>query len=109
MFDLQRHAAEFQPLKTITNAERDPPKTYDRHDYIIHIAAAEPDDKRRPRHNDSVALDEMSWDTLPKEIKNRKLHLCMNLLKPIKTFTEVFEAVSRFSLTKRLCSASIGL
>ena len=94
MFDLQRHAADFHPLKTITlNAEKETPKTYDRHDYIIHIAAAEPDDARRPRHNDSVAYDELTWDSLPTEIRKHNIILCMNLLKPIKRFSDLFDSV----------------
>lgn len=37
--------------------------------HIIHIAGAVPDASRHPLWNDSPALDDVSWDTLPLEIK----------------------------------------
>ena len=38
--------------------------------YILHIAANPPDNSKRPLWNDSVIMDDVSWNLLPHEFKN---------------------------------------
>jgi len=37
--------------------------------YILHIAASPPDNSQRPLWNDSIAMDDMDWKSLPDELK----------------------------------------
>jgi hypothetical protein len=37
--------------------------------HIIHLASREPDSAAHPRHNECAALDALTWDTLPAELK----------------------------------------
>ena len=47
--------------------------------HVFHIAAFPPDDSTHPLCNESPALDEVNWETLPLEIKKV---CCMTSLRP---------------------------
>ncbi|KAH6913241.1 hypothetical protein BKA70DRAFT_717198 [Coprinopsis sp. MPI-PUGE-AT-0042] len=50
--------------------------------HIIHVAAAWPDGASVPSHNHDPNLDEVTWDTLPAELKKRNLNYNAILLRP---------------------------
>ncbi|KAF8170110.1 hypothetical protein BJ912DRAFT_1066819 [Pholiota molesta] len=61
--------------------------------HIIHIAGAAPDAARHPLWNDSPALDDITWDTLPLEIKKRNiLFSTINLRPKLARFPELHAA-----------------
>lgn len=48
--------------------------------YIIHIAASAPDNSPRPEWNDSELMDDMSWESLPVELKKVSRFISENSL-----------------------------
>lgn len=62
--------------------------------HIIHIAGSPPDSARRPLWNTLSYLDSVSWDTLPVELKKRKINLSLVTLQQIQQFQDVQSATS---------------
>ncbi|KAG1726263.1 uncharacterized protein EDB91DRAFT_1254405 [Suillus paluster] len=62
--------------------------------HILHIAASPPDSTRRPLWNTLPHLDSVSWDTLPLELKKRKINLSLITLRQIQQFQDVQSATS---------------
>ncbi|KAF9000740.1 hypothetical protein BDQ17DRAFT_1359462 [Cyathus striatus] len=63
--------------------------------HLLHISASPPDDAMHPRWNVASALDNLTWDTLPSELKKRNIHfslLCLRL--PTQRLTDLFAAAS---------------
>ncbi|TFK40100.1 hypothetical protein BDQ12DRAFT_680349 [Crucibulum laeve] len=50
--------------------------------HIFHVAACSPDSAQHPQFNNSPALDLTTWDTLPSELKQRKINLSSIHLRP---------------------------
>ncbi|KAI3604502.1 hypothetical protein WG66_008636 [Moniliophthora roreri] len=49
---------------------------------IVHITAAYPDDSVHPQWNDSDALDNLTWESLPSELSSRNIYLSTIVLNP---------------------------
>lgn len=62
--------------------------------HIIHIAGSPPDSAQRPKCNKFPHLDTVSWDTLPVELKKRKINLSLVTLQQIQQFQDVQSATS---------------
>lgn len=62
--------------------------------HIIHIAGSPPDSAQRPTCNAFPHLDSVSWDTLPVELKKRKINLSLVTLQQIQQFQDVQSATS---------------
>ncbi|KAG1870716.1 hypothetical protein DFJ58DRAFT_22358 [Suillus subalutaceus] len=62
--------------------------------HIIHIAGSPPDSAQRPAWNTLPHLDSVSWDTLPVELKKRKINLSLVTLQQIQQFQDVQSATS---------------
>ncbi|KAG1804880.1 uncharacterized protein HD556DRAFT_486865 [Suillus plorans] len=62
--------------------------------HIIHIAGSPPDSAQRPLCNNLSHLDSVSWDTLPVELKKRKINLSLVTLQQIQQFQDVQSATS---------------
>lgn len=62
--------------------------------HIIHIAGSPPDSAQRPSWNTLSHLDSVSWDTLPVELKKRKINLSLVTLQQIQQFQDVQSATS---------------
>lgn len=62
--------------------------------HIIHVAGSPPDSTQRPTWNTLPHLDSVSWDTLPVELKKRKINLSLVTLQQIPQFQDVQSAAS---------------
>ncbi|KAI0656488.1 hypothetical protein C8Q70DRAFT_337759 [Cubamyces menziesii] len=62
--------------------------------HLIHFASTPPDPAERPLWNVSTALDSVTWNTLPSELKKRGIHYSNVLLKQIARFTQVQAAAA---------------
>ncbi|KAJ7465191.1 hypothetical protein FB451DRAFT_1561577 [Mycena latifolia] len=63
--------------------------------HIFHVAAAMPDSSERPQCNLSPALDSVTWDSLPSELKKRNIHLStINLRPKLPRFSELHSTSS---------------
>lgn len=62
--------------------------------HIIHITGSPPDSAQRPAWNTLPHLDSVSWDTLPVELKKRKINLSLVALQQIQQFQDVQSATS---------------
>ncbi|KAF8802424.1 hypothetical protein BYT27DRAFT_7260966 [Phlegmacium glaucopus] len=61
--------------------------------HVFHIAASPPDDSVHPFCNESPALDEVNWETLPLEIKKRNIHYTsINLRADLSEFSQLHSA-----------------
>ncbi|KDR79053.1 hypothetical protein GALMADRAFT_244803 [Galerina marginata CBS 339.88] len=62
--------------------------------HIIHIADSSPDASQHPSWNDSSALDNVNWDSLPLEMKKRNIQYNAISLHPnLPRFPELYAAV----------------
>ncbi|KAH7919370.1 hypothetical protein BV22DRAFT_1199516 [Leucogyrophana mollusca] len=57
--------------------------------HIIHIAACPPDSAQRPQCNSLQHLDAVSWESLPLELKKRKINLSLISLRQITKFQDL--------------------
>lgn len=62
--------------------------------HILHIAGSPPNSAQRPAWNTLPHLDSVSWDTLPLELKKRKINLSLVALQHIQQFQDVQSATS---------------
>ncbi|KAI0327020.1 hypothetical protein GY45DRAFT_1309435 [Cubamyces sp. BRFM 1775] len=62
--------------------------------HLIHFASTPPDPAERPLWNVSTALDSVTWDTLPSELRKRGIHYSNVLLRQIPRFTQVQAAAA---------------
>ncbi|KAJ7646180.1 hypothetical protein B0H17DRAFT_1186803, partial [Mycena rosella] len=63
--------------------------------HIFHVAAGIPDSAEHPQCNLSPALDSVTWDSLPSELKKRNIHLSTIHLRPkLPKFTELHSTTS---------------
>lgn len=68
MFDTLKNDTDFRPLRPLSmNQEKETQKNYACH--ILHVATSKPDPTRHPVHNKSSALDDLTWDSLPAQLK----------------------------------------
>ncbi|KAJ7163054.1 hypothetical protein C8R46DRAFT_1102303 [Mycena filopes] len=65
-------------LRQSPQGKTTPPPVY----HIFHVAAAMPDSSERPQCNLSPALDSVTWDSLPSEMKKRNIHLSSISIRP---------------------------
>jgi len=65
MFDIAGEARALPPPGMIFSEL--PP--FDPIYYMIHIAGAPPDTSARPAFNSNPALDDLTWDSLPEEVR----------------------------------------
>ncbi|KAG6899973.1 hypothetical protein C0993_004741 [Termitomyces sp. T159_Od127] len=58
--------------------------------HIIHIASAAPDASVHPRFNDSPKYDDMTWESMADEMRNRNIgYNTINLVPNLKRFAEL--------------------
>ncbi|KAJ3562709.1 hypothetical protein NP233_g9408 [Leucocoprinus birnbaumii] len=58
---------------------------------VVHIAASPPDNSEHPQWNQSPALDSLTWDVLPSELKKRNIQLSgINLSSGLPRFPELY-------------------
>ncbi|KZT65876.1 hypothetical protein DAEQUDRAFT_493130 [Daedalea quercina L-15889] len=57
--------------------------------HIIHVAATPPDGSERPVWNLASNLDDVSWETLPLELRKRNINYSSILLNPVPRFSEL--------------------
>ncbi|OSC98501.1 hypothetical protein PYCCODRAFT_1439190 [Trametes coccinea BRFM310] len=62
--------------------------------HLIHFASTPPNPAERPMWNVSMALDSVTWDTLPAELKKRGINYSNVLLKPIPRLTQLHAAAA---------------
>ncbi|KAJ7243733.1 hypothetical protein C8J57DRAFT_1477080 [Mycena rebaudengoi] len=63
--------------------------------HLFHICAAPPDESEHPQFNMTPALDDVTWDSLPAELKKRNINLSsMSLLPKLPKFAELHAACS---------------
>ncbi|KAI9001451.1 hypothetical protein BD414DRAFT_574886 [Trametes punicea] len=62
--------------------------------HLIHFACSPPDPAERPLWNVSTALDSVTWETLPFELKKRGIHYSSVLLRQIPRFTQLQAAAA---------------
>lgn len=69
MFDTLKSGINQKPLRPISlNEPRDKPKD-EFFCHLWHFAAGQPDDAQHPYWNSSPALDNLTWTTVPTELK----------------------------------------
>ncbi|KAI0316406.1 hypothetical protein OF83DRAFT_1284144 [Amylostereum chailletii] len=92
MFDTLKNDTDFRPLRPLSmNQEKETQKNYACH--ILHVATSKPDPTRHPVHNNSPALDDLTWDSLPAELKKRNINSSMFLLRSLPRFTEIYTSI----------------
>nr|GAT56072.1 predicted protein [Mycena chlorophos] len=63
--------------------------------HIFHFAAGLPDDLEHPQCNTQTALDQVTWGSLPDELKKRTIHFSSISTKPdLPRFAELHQAAS---------------
>ncbi|KAH9999193.1 hypothetical protein BJV74DRAFT_883004 [Russula compacta] len=62
--------------------------------YLWHFAACQSDYAEHSHPPLSPTLSNLSWDTVPAELKSRNIHFSVILLHPCQKFSEVFSMVS---------------
>ncbi|KAG6896466.1 hypothetical protein C0992_008054, partial [Termitomyces sp. T32_za158] len=63
--------------------------------HIIHIASAAPDSSVHPRFNDSPKYDDMTWDSMADEMRNKNINFnTINLVPNLKRFAELHAKAS---------------
>ncbi|GLB37118.1 hypothetical protein LshimejAT787_0401690 [Lyophyllum shimeji] len=79
----------FDTLHDINPKARPPPS------HIFHIASASPDASLHPQWNDSPALDSVTWEGMPAELKKRNISFStINLWPNLARFPELHAAVA---------------
>ena len=69
MFDTLKNGANQRPLRPLSlNESRDKPKEVFSY-HLWHFAAGQPDNAKKPRWNRAPALDNLTWNTVPTELK----------------------------------------
>jgi hypothetical protein len=69
MFDILKNGINQKPLRPISlNESRDKPKD-EFACHLWHFAAGQPDDAKHPYWNSSPTLDNLTWTTVPTELK----------------------------------------
>ncbi|KAI0059205.1 hypothetical protein BV25DRAFT_1993731 [Artomyces pyxidatus] len=94
MFDLLNNDADLKPLRPLSLNQ---PSEQDPNSYILHLwhfAAADPDTAERPLWNNSPILDDLSWATVPDELRKRNIHCSMFLTRPSPRFSEIFNLIT---------------
>ncbi|PPQ96240.1 hypothetical protein CVT26_005567 [Gymnopilus dilepis] len=62
--------------------------------HIVHIANSSPDTSVRPMWNDSMVLDNVSWNSLPAELKKRNIQLnSINLRPNLTRYSDLYTSV----------------
>jgi hypothetical protein len=80
MFDLLRSGVNQKPLRPVLTESRD--KSKEEFSYHLwHFAAGQPDNAKHPRWNSSQALDGLTWNTIPDEI--RKVGLLLMITRSV--------------------------
>ncbi|KAI9510732.1 hypothetical protein F5148DRAFT_1332188 [Russula earlei] len=93
MFDNLKSGVNQKPLRPLTlNESRDKPKE-EFSCYLWHFAAGQPDDAKHPYWNSSPALDNLTWTTVPAELKKRDINCSMLLVRPSPKFSELFSTM----------------
>ena len=70
MFDTLKNGINQKPLRSLNlNEPRDKPKE-ELTCHLWHFAAGKPDDAKHPFWNSSPALDTLTWETVPEELKS---------------------------------------
>ncbi|KAH7884579.1 hypothetical protein F5I97DRAFT_1929424 [Phlebopus sp. FC_14] len=62
--------------------------------HVLHVAASPPDGAQKPQCNALQHLDSVTWDTIPTELKKRKIHLSLISLRKIPTFQDLQSSVA---------------
>ncbi|KAJ6580224.1 hypothetical protein B0H10DRAFT_2198554 [Mycena sp. CBHHK59/15] len=63
--------------------------------HIFHVAAAQPDCSEHPQLNFSASLDDVTWKSLPSELKKRNIHLSsINVRPKLPKFSELHSTCS---------------
>ncbi|KAG8213163.1 hypothetical protein J3R82DRAFT_11572 [Butyriboletus roseoflavus] len=57
--------------------------------HLLHIAASPPDNAQRPQCNTLQHLDFVNWDSIPTELKKRKINLSLISLRKIPQFQDL--------------------
>ncbi|KAF8558098.1 hypothetical protein OG21DRAFT_1481638 [Imleria badia] len=62
--------------------------------HLLHIAASLPDNAQRPQLNTLPHLDFLNWDSIPAELRKRKINLSLISLRKIPQFQDLQSAVA---------------
>ncbi|KAG9315132.1 hypothetical protein JVU11DRAFT_4255 [Chiua virens] len=62
--------------------------------HMLHIAASPPDDAKKPHCNTMHYLDSVSWDSMPAELRKRKINLSLISLTKIPLFQDLQSSVA---------------
>ncbi|TDL23325.1 hypothetical protein BD410DRAFT_897760 [Rickenella mellea] len=89
MFDIFTSTRENDHRESASASQPLPPT----HCQIIHVASSSPDLARIPLWNQNSELDNVSWKTLPDELRKRNINLSMILLRPDNTLSEFYKHV----------------
>lgn len=57
--------------------------------HLLHIASSPPDNAQRPQYNTLQHLDSVTWDTMPTELKKRRINLSLISLRKIQQFQDL--------------------
>jgi hypothetical protein len=86
---------DFLRLSTEARAKTHPlSKDSQQVSHIIHIAASPADSSEMPMWNDSPALDNVTWEMLPGELKKRNISYTMMHLRQLPIFPELHYSVA---------------
>ncbi|KAF8838598.1 hypothetical protein BDN67DRAFT_971308 [Paxillus ammoniavirescens] len=62
--------------------------------HLLHIAASPPDSAQRPQCNTLQHLDSVTWESIPTELKKRKINLSLISLRKIVQFQDLQSSVA---------------
>ncbi|KAF8149812.1 hypothetical protein B0H34DRAFT_731258 [Crassisporium funariophilum] len=86
-------ALELFDILQVHSQAKETPNSKNNLYHIIHVAATSPDTSQYPTWNDSPALDDVDWETLPLELKKRNIQFNSIHLRPhISRFPDLHAA-----------------
>ncbi|KAH0833161.1 hypothetical protein J3R83DRAFT_12188 [Lanmaoa asiatica] len=92
LFDILMASANFSPNHVQTQSPQKDNRSLISH--LLHIAASPPDGAQRPYCNTLQHLDFVTWESIPAELKKRKINLSLISLRKIPQFQDLQSSVA---------------
>ncbi|KIK94223.1 hypothetical protein PAXRUDRAFT_143360 [Paxillus rubicundulus Ve08.2h10] len=94
LFDILMTSTNFAVSHTQTQTPQKDNRSLVSH--LLHIAASPPDSAQRPQCNNLQNLDSITWESIPTELKKRKINLSLISLREIAKFQDLQSSVAGF-------------